>query len=325
MPSLFGSPGRAPAPGPSSGGWGEAIRNRGMVGAVQKGLRRRSLQSYLSFVRFEHTLFALPFAYGGMLLAAEGWPGWTTFAWVTLAMVGARTASMALNRVLDVEIDSRNPRTAGREIPAGHLGKVDGMVLVVAGFALLALAAWSLNRLTLALLPVAVFFLALYPLTKRWTWLCHYWLGITIGAAAPAGWIAVTGAFSGAAVALWLGVALWVAGFDIIYALLDIDFDRESGLQSAPVRFGEERALALSAWSHGAAVVSLAALLLLADRGVPFAASLVVVGCVLALEQRLARRRSASAALASFNSNLVVGLAILVGLVVDLVVAPAGP
>ena len=135
---------------------------------------RRSLKTYLSFVKFEHTLFALPFAYGGMLLAGFSWPGFVTFAWITLAMVGARTASMALNRVIDAEIDARNPRTRTREIPSGTLRRREGVFLAALGFALLALAGWALNPLTLALLPVAVFFLALYPYTKRFTWLCHY-------------------------------------------------------------------------------------------------------------------------------------------------------
>ena len=155
---------------------------------------RRTFKTYLNFVKFEHTLFALPFAYGGMLLAERGWPGFVTFFWITMAMVGARTASMALNRVIDADLDARNPRTRTREIPKGVLTKRNGVVLAVLSFLLLGLAGWALNPLTLVLLPVAVFFLALYPYTKRFTPLCHYWLGLTIGAAAAGGWIAVTGA-----------------------------------------------------------------------------------------------------------------------------------
>ena len=154
-----------------------------------------SVRDYLSFVKIEHTLFALPFAYSGMLLAADGWPGWRVFLLVTLAMVGARTAAMAANRVIDARIDALNPRTAGREIPSGRLTGRDGVVVALLGLAALLLAGALLNPLTLALLPVAVAFLVVYPYTKRFTWACHLWLGVTIGAAAAGGFIAVTGAF----------------------------------------------------------------------------------------------------------------------------------
>src|SRR6056297_2704981 len=187
----------------------------------------RSLGTWLAFVKFEHTLFALPFAYAGMTLAAGGWPGAATFAWITLAMVGARTAAMAVNRVADATIDARNPRTADREIPAGRLSRRDGVLLTALGVAALVVAGWALNPLTAALLPVALLFLILYPWTKRVTWACHVWLGVTIGAAAAGGWIAVTGRFAPEAWLLWLAVAAWIAGFDVIYALLDLRFDRD--------------------------------------------------------------------------------------------------
>ena len=280
--------------------------------------RERTLRRYLNFVKFEHTLFALPFAYGGMLLAAGGWPGWNVVAWISLAMVGARTASMALNRVFDAGLDSQNPRTADREIPTGRLSRADGLGLAVAGFTLLAVAAWALNPLTLALLPVAVLFLAVYPVTKRFTWLCHYWLGLTIGAAAAGGWIAVTGAFSSAAVALWAGVGLWIAGFDIIYSLLDLEFDRDHDLHSVAVRFGPQRALALSAVSHLLSLMAFTVVLLVAPVGIPYGVSLVAVAAVLAIEHRLVRRRSTAAALASFNANLYVSGIVLLGIVIDL-------
>ena len=204
---------------------------------------------YLSFVKFEHTLFALPFAYSGMLLANRQWPGWSTFMWITLAMVGARTASMALNRIIDAELDSKNPRTASREIPKGVLKKKDGWLLVILGFLTFAIAGWALNPLTFMLLPVAVFFLTLYPYTKRFTWLCHYWLGLSIGASAAGGWVAVTGHFTPAAITLWVGTALWIAGFDIIYATLDYDSDTKEGIYSVPARWGIKSALNISAYN----------------------------------------------------------------------------
>ena len=278
----------------------------------------KGLKTYLSFVKFEHTLFALPFAYGGMLLAANGWPGLATFLWITLAMVGARTASMALNRVIDAEIDARNPRTRTREIPSGVLRKRDGVWLAAAGFGLLILSGWALNPLTLALLPVAVFFLSLYPYTKRFTWLCHYWLGATIGAAAAGGWIAVTGAFAPAAVALWLGVGLWIAGFDIIYAVLDYDFDRAHGVYSVPAVFGVDRALVASASTHVLAWLALALVLPFTPMGWPYALGLAVVAAILVVQHRLVRQEKVGSALQSFNANLYISTVMLLAIIVDL-------
>lgn len=278
----------------------------------------KSFKTYLEFVKFEHTLFALPFAYGGMLLAANGWPGWTTFFWITLAMIGARTASMALNRVTDATIDAKNPRTANREIPKGVLSKRDGILLAIVSFALLALAGWALNPLTLMLLPVAVFFLSFYSFTKRFTWLCHYVLGLTIGAAAAGGWIAVTGSFAPATVALWAGVGLWIAGFDVIYALLDYNFDIKNGIYSVPSRFGKERALTISAITHLIAWLALGAVLPLAGLGYFYAAALLVVAGVLVYAHLLVRDKGAGAALSSFNANLYVSSIVLLGIVLEL-------
>lgn len=281
-----------------------------------------TFRTYLEFVKFEHTLFALPFAYGGMLLATRAWPGWAVFFWVTLAMVGARTASMALNRVIDAEIDARNPRTASREIPKGVLTKRSGVVLALVGFALLALAGWRLNPLTLALLPVAAVFLTLYPYLKRFTWLCHLWLGATIGAAAAGGWIAVTGSFAPAALTLWAGVACWIAGFDVIYGILDYDFDVKNGVHSIPADFGVKRALAISAALHTLAWGFLALTLPLSDSHWPFALGLVVVAGVLWWGQRLARSADLGSALRSFNGNLYVSSVMLLTIILDIALYP---
>ena len=278
-------------------------------------MRRRNLRTYLSFVKFEHTLFALPFAYGGMLLAADGWPGWVTFGWITLAMIGARTAAMAANRVIDARVDAANPRTRDREIPSGKLGGADGWALTLAGLALLTLAGASLNRLTLVLLPVAVGFLVAYPYTKRFTWLCHAWLGVTIGAAAAGGYIAVSGAFDGVAWAMWLGVGAWVAGFDVVYALLDVDFDRRHGIHSVPVRFGEDGALRVAAGLHLVAVVALAAVPRFAPLGWPYWLALGATAAVLAWQHVMLRRTSVGQVLQAFNANLVIGGLMLLGIV----------
>ncbi len=274
----------------------------------------RSIGRYLAFVKFEHTLFALPFAYGSMLLAAGGWPGWRVFTLVSLAMVGARTAAMALNRVIDARIDGQNPRTSDREIPAGRLTHTDGLAMAAAGLALLAVAGALLNPLTLVLLPVAVVFLTVYPYLKRFTWLCHFWLGATIGAAAAGGWIAVTGAFSFTAVALWLAVGAWIAGFDIIYGVLDLSFDRRTGLHSIPVRFGVRRALAVSAAAHGVSFAALASVLLWIHLGWPYSVALAATAAVLVYEQVAVRRLDPAVVLRSFNANLAVGLLMLLGI-----------
>ena len=282
--------------------------------------RRRSPRTYLDLVRFEHTLFALPFAYAGMLLAAAGWPGWTTFAWITAAMVGARTAAMALNRLIDARLDALNPRTAARELPSGILSRVDALVLALVGFALLAAAGWALNPLTRNLLPVAVLALVLYSYTKRFTWLCHLWLGATIGAAAAGGWIGVTGSFSVAAVLLWVGVALWIAGFDVIYGLLDLDFDRSHGVHSIPARFGPGKALFISEAMHALALLALLLLLPYSQLGSVYGVAMGAVAAVLFRSHLLVRSQGAGAALAAFNANLYVSTLVLAGVVIDLLI-----
>ncbi len=274
--------------------------------------------TFASFVKLEHTLFALPFAYGGMLLAADGWPGWRVFLLVTVAMVGARTAAMAANRVIDARLDALNPRTAGREIPVGKLTARDGRLVALASLAILAVAAALLNTLTLVLLPVAVAFLVAYPYTKRFTWACHLWLGLTIGAAAAGGYIAVTGAFAPAAWLLWLGVGAWVAGFDVVYALLDLQFDREHGVRSIPARFGADGARAWAAALHGVTLLALAGVALVGPLGWPYWFALAVTAGVLAWQHLALRRRSAGEVLAAFNANLVIGLLMLGGIVFGL-------
>ncbi|NLG09890.1 MAG: UbiA family prenyltransferase [Deinococcales bacterium] len=284
--------------------------------------RRGRLSTFLSFVKFEHTLFALPFAYGGMLLAAGGWPGWRTFLLVTLAMVGARTAAMAANRVIDARIDALNPRTAGREIPSGKLTERDGWLITLAGVALLVVAGALLNRLTLLLLPVALAFLIAYPYLKRFTWACHLWLGVTIGAAAAGGYIAVTGAFAAPAWALWLGVGAWVAGFDVVYGVLDLEFDRAHGVHSVPARFGVPRALVIAAALHLLAFLALVAVPFVAPLGWPYWLALAATGAVLAWQHLALRRRTVGDVLAAFNANLVIGSLMLAGIVLGLA-APA--
>lgn len=276
------------------------------------------VKTFLSFVKFEHTLFALPFAYGGMLIAAGGWPGWRTFLLVTLAMVGARTAAMAANRVIDARIDALNPRTRNREIPAGRLSGTTGWVTTFVGLALLIAAGYMLNRLTLVLLPVAVVFLIVYPYLKRFTWACHLWLGVTIGAAAAGGYIAVTGAFAPEAWLLWLGVGAWVAGFDVVYALLDLEFDRANGVHSIPVRFGVNGALVWALALHVLALVGFVLVPVFSPLGWPYWVAVAATASVLGWQHAALRKREVGDVLAAFNANLVVGSLMLAGIVLGL-------
>lgn len=210
------------------------------------------LRVVLAMIKFEHTLFALPFAFMGMLLAARGWPPWRTVGWIVVAMVGARSAAMGWNRLVDRRIDAANPRTAGRALPAGQVTPAFVAGFVAASAALLVLAAWRLNPLALALSPVALAVLLLYSYTKRFTWASHLVLGLALAGAPLGAWIAVRGDLALPPLLLAGAVLLWVAGFDILYALQDLDFDRRSGLFSLPARFGVRGALWVSALLHAA-------------------------------------------------------------------------
>lgn len=271
------------------------------------------LRTYLELVRFEHTLFALPFAYGGMLLAKPGWPGLQIFLWITVAMVGARTAAMALNRLIDWRIDARNPRTAQRHLPRGAVKPLEVITLSVVGILFLTLAAFNLNPLTAKLLPVAVFFLVGYSYTKRFTWLCHYWLGLTIGAASAGGWIAVTGSFEPATFALWAGVALWLAGFDILYATQDFQFDRENRIYSIPAKFGIAQALKIARFTHLGTWLFFVLTGILTGAGWVYFLGMVFVGAVLWYEHHLVQPHDLSKVdQAFFQANVVVSIGMLV-------------
>jgi 4-hydroxybenzoate polyprenyltransferase len=190
---------------------------------------------FLKELRIEHTLFALPFAYVGAILAARGIPSWSALGWITLAVAGARTAAMAANRYLDREIDARNPRTARRAVASGALSPATMLWAMAAGLALLCWAAWMLNPLCLKLLPIAVVLLLIYPLCKRFTWLVHFVLGAVDGLAPLGAYIAIAGTISPAAIALFAAVTIWVAGFDIIYALTSGSIARKESARFQPV------------------------------------------------------------------------------------------
>ncbi|MFC4454636.1 menaquinone biosynthesis prenyltransferase MqnP [Deinococcus sonorensis] len=285
--------------------------------------RPSTARTLLELVKFEHTVFALPFAYAGMLLASmlqrgTGWPGLGVLLWVTVAMASARTAAMAANRVIDRAIDARNPRTAGREIPAGKVSVPQAWALVVVSLLVMAVASWQLNPLCLALMPVAVLFLIGYPYMKRYTWLCHLWLGVTDGAAAAGGWIAVTGHFGAGAWLLWLVVICWMVGLDTIYATMDYDFDRKNGIQSIPARFGIARALRVAAVSHALTFVLLIATGLAVGASGFYYLAVLAMGGILLYEHRIVNPRDLTRAnIAFFDANMWLALTMLAGVIID--------
>src|SRR5436305_876438 len=208
------------------------------------------LRTVLEMIKLEHTLFALPFAFIGMVLAARGLPPWRTVLWIVVAMIGARSAAMAFNRLVDREIDARNPRTAMRALPAGRLSPAFVGAFVAVSAALLVLAAWELNPLAFALSPLALAVLFLYSYTKRFTWAAHLFLGLSLSGAPLGAWIAVRGDVQATPVLLALAVLTCTSGFDVPYALQDLDFDRRTGLFSIPARFGVKGALWISGAFH---------------------------------------------------------------------------
>jgi 4-hydroxybenzoate polyprenyltransferase len=220
---------------------------------------------FASLVKLEHTVFALPFAYVGALLAVDGWPGWATMGWITLAMIGARTLAMGLNRLIDAELDARNPRTAGRELPTGAVSRGQALALCAVALVLFLAAVFQLDPAVRWLWPIPVALFVVYPYLKRVTWLCHLWLGASLGLAPVGAWVAITGQLPWQAWTLGGAVALWVAGFDLFYSLFDLEHDRAEGLHSWAVRFGERGAFAAARAMHAGVI----ALLVLAGLGLP--------------------------------------------------------
>ena len=271
------------------------------------------IKTFLELIKFEHTAFALPFAYLGMITARESWPSLGIFLWVTAAMVGARTAAMCLNRVIDLGIDARNPRTKNRPTVTAQISVPAALGASAAAIALFFFSAWRLNPLCLKLAPVALIFLVGYHYVKRFSFLSHFVLGLTLGMAPVAGWIAVTGALSWKPFLPGLAVLFWVAGFDIIYALLDMDFDRAYGLYSVPAQFGRERALEISRYCHVATVFFLSLFGLLLGFGVIYWVGLAVVAGLLKLEHTLVGEGDLDQInTAFFNINGWIGILLLI-------------
>ena len=244
---------------------------------------------FARLVKIEHTVFALPFAYVGAFLAVGKTPSAHDLLWITLAMVGARSLAMALNRLVDAGIDARNPRTAGRELPSGQLSVVQVVLLCAASLAVFLVAVWQLAPLTHWLWPIPVAGFVLYPYLKRFTWLCHLWLGAVDGLAPVGAWVAITNHLPWEAWVLGAAVALWVAGFDFFYALFDVDVDRAQGLHSIVTRFGVRGAFAGARLAHLATVVCLVVAGLGLSVGALYWVGVAAVAALLGYEHSLVR------------------------------------
>jgi 4-hydroxybenzoate polyprenyltransferase len=268
-------------------------------------------------VKLEHTIFALPFAYVGALLSVDDWPGLETMAWITVAMVGARTLAMGLNRLVDAEIDARNPRTAGRELPAGALTRLQVTALCGLALAVYLVAVFQLDPLVRWLWPIPVVLFVVYPYLKRVTWLCHLWLGASLGLAPVGAWVAVTGELPWQPWAIGAAVSLWVAGFDLFYSLFDRDHDVDEGLHSWATRFGVAGVFAGARIMHAGSVALLAVVGLSLDVGWWYWTGLAIVTALLVYEHTIVRPgdlRRLDAAFFTVNGVLSIAFAGFVGL-----------
>jgi 4-hydroxybenzoate polyprenyltransferase len=275
---------------------------------------------FVSLVKLEHTVFALPYAYTGAILALAEVPSASQLLWITVAMVGARSLAMALNRLIDSRIDARNPRTARREIPAGLLTRSNVVAFAAASLILFLVAVWQLAPITRWLWPIPVAGFVIYPYLKRFTWLCHPFLGVVDGLAPVGGWVAVTNHVDPASFLLGGAVALWIGGFDIIYATMDLDIDRAQGLHSIPRRFGVAAALRITRVFHLLSVLLLVWLGIALGLGPLYYLGVAVVAALLAYENSIVSADDLSRVdMAFLTMNGVIALVFLAGVLADAV------
>ncbi len=281
----------------------------------------RKVLTYLSFVRFSHSVFALPFALTGALLAWRVQPfSWRQVAWITVCMVSARSAAMGFNRLVDARFDALNPRTAMRELPRGALTTMEAVLFVVVSSVVFVAGAAQLGPLCLLLSPVALVIVFWYSLAKRYTSYTQLFLGLAMAVAPVGGWIAAGGQGGAAPWLLGLAIGLWVGGFDILYACQDLEFDRAHGLRSIPVRFGVGMAIQLSRMMHAATVVAMAALWRVADLPPMYLGGVAIVACLLAYEQSLVSERDLSQVKRAFDLNGYVGIIYFAATALSLVI-----
>jgi 4-hydroxybenzoate polyprenyltransferase len=277
------------------------------------------LKTYAAFVRFSHSVFALPFALAGALLAGRSSPiTWTVVGWILVAMVAARSAAMGFNRLADARLDALNPRTANRELPRGAMSTLEAIVFVVVASAAFIFAASRLNGLCLALSPVALAIVFWYSLAKRFTTWTQLFLGLAMAVAPVGGWLAVGGRRGWEPWLLAAAIGAWVAGFDVLYACQDLAFDRAHGLRSIPVRFGVPGSLAISRAMHVLAIACLGALGLVVPLGAVYFLGVGAVAAMLAYEQSLVRADDLSQVKRAFDLNGYVGILYLLVIVMSL-------
>ncbi len=265
----------------------------------------------LDSIRFEHSVFALPFAYLGMILAANGLPTGGQVLWITVAMVAARTLAMSTNRLVDRRIDLLNPRTAGRALPAGRLRSREMFAMALLSLVVFLVAAAMLNTLALVLAPVAAVIVVTYSYSKRFTWLSHFWLGFADGIAPAGGWIGVSGTLPWEAVLLAFAVTTWVAGFDLIYQCMDRDFDIAHGLHTIPAIWGNGAALVWARIMHLATILSLLSMGALVALSWPFYVGVAIAAALLTYEHRLVKPNDLSnVGVAFFNVNGYIAIAV---------------
>lgn len=277
------------------------------------------LRVILEMIKIEHTLFAMPFLYSGAILAAQGLPdAWTLF-WITLGLFSARTAAMCLNRLIDREIDARNPRTADRALPLGLVSPREVWAIVLISLALLLLAAAMLNELCVKLYPLAVAIIWGYPYTKRFTWLSHLVLGSALAIAPFGAWVAVRASIELPALLLAAAVIFWVAGFDIIYAIQDLEFDRRQGLYSIPARFGIAKALKISTLFHGATLFFLLLLYFFSPLSGIYLLGFGVMAALLAYEHAIVKPENLErVGVAFFNINALFSFCLFAFIALDI-------
>lgn len=277
----------------------------------------------LKTIRFSHTAFALPFAFMGAVLAARGWPSLWQIFWLLMAMVGARTGALALNRFADAELDAENPRTKHWPIPLGLVTRQQVLVMAGLGFGLFLLAAYMLKPFLALLAPPVMAIFILYPYTKRFTWLCHFLNGFCLGMAPAGAWLAITGGLELAPLLMTLAVMFWVAGFDILYSLEDLKFDLEKGLKSFPQRFGIKNSFIAARLCHTAMVLLLISLYFLLELGLPYVLGVAVVTGLLVYEHLFLRGEDPSRVEgAFFTVNGFISIVIFFFTLIDVALSP---
>lgn len=281
-----------------------------------------SIRTFGSLIKFSHTIFALPFALTSVVFASYQVPAEIIFRekliWIILAMIGARSAAMGFNRVIDRNIDAKNPRTQNREIPAGKISVQTAYGFIIISSALLVFASYMLNDLCFYLSPVALFAVFFYSFTKRFTWLAHLFLGLGLGLAPVGSWIAVTGEFGLVSILLGIAVMVWTAGFDIIYACQDFKFDKEARLRSIPVKFGIENSLLIAKTFHALMVLILGIIFFLMPVGIFYVVGLVSAIFLLMYEHRLINPNDLSKLnMAFFNMNGIIASVIFIFVFLD--------